>query len=239
MPARTLAQLQDNLLYRYDLTGFTARHPQVSVFRLINDAYREYRERLTSDGVDILLQNVEALENTVGRTAAQQGTQLSGLDAFNFTAVREVVVYAYGNWVTLTEVAPSELVRLNPSCVSGTPQYWSAVHRSEEIGSIADEQQWVRVIVTPCLATPTTFRVTGLKNWAEMTSATDSIYVDFGAEDFIQAHIGLMIAERDDDVNLAPMRRDSLEATYRKWLRLLSARNPNAVQRAPARRRSR
>jgi len=239
MPARTLAQLQDNLLYRYDLTGFTARHPQVSVFRLINDAYREYRERLTSDGVDVFVSSVELTDNTIGKSAAQHGTQLSGLDGFNFTVVREVVVKWGGIWMPLVEVAPAELVRLNPMCASGIPQYWSAVHRSEEIGSIADELQWVRIVVTPCTTAPTMFRVTGLRNWSEMTASNDAIYVDFGAEDYIQVHVGLAMAERDEDVNLTPMRREAVESTYRKWLKILSARNPNAVQRTSARRRSR
>jgi hypothetical protein len=240
MASRTLAQLEASIRFRYDLVG-NARHPQADIFRLIYDAYRSLREKLTSDNVPVFL-TTEEWPISAGFTAGHPGTILSHLanppiqngdDLLYFTTIAEVHVRLNGVWVPLQRIERNDALNYTNGVTVGPPRYWCAVGVSEEVFDTSDNSsQGIRVLIVPGLDRATTFRVIGLRAIIENATPTTSFFLDFGAYEYIEIFVGRVIAQRDDDVEAKAARDNDLVVTYKDLLKRMLSHSPSPVRRA-------
>ncbi len=243
MSYRTLAELEADIRYRYDIEGFTSRHPQVNIIRLINDAYRTLRDRLTSDGSMLFVTSTEATQSTIGRTIGYPGTILSTtIQSFpSFTIVHEVHCLVGSSWVPLAHRHLMDALTDTDNSTTGVPQGWTLVGLSgesgpDQMGALATKQEQ-RILILPSLDTARTFRVLGVKSWEDITASTDHLYTDMGLWDYVMAEIGLVIAMRDDDVQLYKDRLLEKDQVYKDIKHRALMRAPAAARRVDVRRK--
>lgn len=237
MSYRTLAELEADLRFKYDLEGFTARHPQTNVFHLLNDAYRDIRDRLTSDGVHVFVTSTEATQSTTGRTVGYPGTLLTVATFAGFQTVLDVHYLRGNSWIPLRHAALMDALTYSDNSVGGDPLSWSLAGVDAETG--AGSGQSLQVLISPPLTAARTFRIVGVKSWTYLSTSTDRIYVDLGIDKYLLAAVGLVIATRDDDVALYGARAQEVEAAYSDVKKRSSRRAPVATRRIDVRRRRR
>jgi hypothetical protein len=216
MATRTLADLEADIRYRYDLAGFTARHPQADIFRLINDAYRTFRDRLTTDGCRLFTVASEATVTTIGRTAHYPGTILPAASFASFATVDEVHCKYGSSWRPLRHIQFAAALNWTDLSQSAPPQAWCLATQS------------IDVLVVPSLDSARQFRIVGLPPWTTLTSGTDTIPIDLGAQEFIWAYVGAVVGARDDDVNAIGVRMQAVDLVYADLRRRFKAREPSA-----------
>jgi hypothetical protein len=237
MAYRTLAELESDIRYRFDIEGFTARHPQANLFRLINDAVRTLRERLTSDGSRLFVTTTEAAQATTGRTAGYPGTILDGFLLY-FTIVFEVHCLIGTSWIPLVHRHMMDALTDTDDSRTGIPQAWCLAGFTE-VGhagtGIIRPAQLEQILIFPPLDFPRTFRVIGLETWTELTASTDRIFSDFGVTEYVYASVGSAIAQRDDDVALFAARRQELEIVYQDLKNRSKQREPAPTRRVDVR----
>src|SRR5512137_181258 len=125
MSYRTLAELESDIRFRYDIEGFTTRHPQTNIIRLLNDAYRALRDRLTSDGSLLFVSSTEGVETVTGRTAGCPGTLLSVTVFPSFIVVFEVHCLIGSSWVPLAHRHLMDALTDTDNSTTGTPRGWT------------------------------------------------------------------------------------------------------------------
>jgi hypothetical protein len=237
-----MAELEGDIRSRYDLETFTARHTQASIFRLINDAYRDVRDRLSSDGVTSLNSFATDTALLTGPTGTLPGTAVVSTAAYleKFARVDEVHVKDGTSWRPLREISIQDALSYTDLTSNGTPQFWFNAGASIEFaGGVAPSftEQHVQIVVVPPLDASRMFRVVGLKAWIDLTATTDRVMTDFGLHEYAIRWAGVQLATRDDDVNLWQARKAELGECYSDLLhRMLNRTNQSAV-RANVRRR--
>lgn len=243
MSYRTLAELEADIRYRYDVEGFTARHPQAQIFRLINDAYRSVRDRLTSDGSMLFVVPFEAEQTEIGRTSGLAGLGYPGT-LLNLTRVAVQTVYDVHckvgtNWRKLEHVSFADSLTEFDGEQIGEPRCWCVAGITQETGSSKSDQA-INVMVLPCLDTPRYFRILGVPLWTDTTTSTDRLMTDFGLHEYVMAAVGLDLVMRDDDVQLWDKRFAERERVYADLRKRTAHRDPSPMRRVDVRgRRSR
>lgn len=232
--ARTLADLEADIRFLFDIEGFTARHSQAAIFRRINAAYRTLRDRLTSAGCPVYLTSTEVAQATAGRTVGHSGTVLSDAVMTTFAVVDSIAVRDGLSWVPLRPASASEAPLYGDGATTGIPEAWAVVGVSAESGTSTTGQH-LAVLVWPPLDVARTFRVKGLQAWVDLTTATDAIPDTLGALDYCIAAVGVDLATRDDDVALHQARTAEREAVYRDVLRRAKQREPGTKRRVDVR----
>lgn len=236
--ARTLADLETDIRFLYDLIGFENRHPQATVFKRINANYRSLRDRLTSAGSPLFLSSTEVTQATTGRTVAYSGTLLSDAVMSTFGIVKSVMVKNGSSWLPLQEVYAGELDVFDGGEVTGIPTKWCAVGVSAESGTSATTQH-LGVVVWPSLDMTRTFRVTGLRAWTDLTLGTDAIPDNMGLCDWLVAAVGLELTNRDDNEKLWVARKKDADDLYQEILCRSKMRTGGSRQRVNVRARGR
>lgn len=237
MSYRTLAEVEAEIRYRFDLEGFTSRHPQVNIFRLINDVYRDLRDRLTSEGSMLFVTSTEATQSTTGRTSGYPGTLLTAATFPSFQIVHEVHCLLGSSWFPLAHRHLMDALTDSDNSTAGTPQGWCLVGLDAEAGASTGQQQ--QILILPALDTSRTFRVLGLKSWTYLATSTDRIYTDMGLDGYIMAAVGVIMAQRDDDVALYQARVLERETIYKDVKKRANRRDPAPARRVDVRRRAR
>ena len=238
-----MTELESDIRTRYDIEGFTARHPQAQIFRWVNDAYRELRTRLTVDGSLLFVTLLEVAQTVTGRTAGYPGTLLTttvgGFSSFQI--VHEVHCLFGSSWVPLAERNLMDALTDTDNSSTGSPQGWCLVGLTGEsgaaqLGAIALGQE-TRILIIPTLDSARTFRVIGLKSWEDVTDGTDHLYTDFGLWEYAIRYNGVLLANRDDDVQLWQARKAELQECYQDILRRSKNRTPGRAVRVNTRTR--
>jgi hypothetical protein len=237
-----MAELEADIRYRYDLEGFTARHPQANIFRLINDAYRDLRDRLTSDGSLLFVTTAQAAESSTGVTTGYPGTLLANPALGEFTTVLEVHCQIGTSWVPLRHRHLMDALTDTDDSATGTPQCWSLVGLSTETGGVTGllTGSEMRILITPPIDTAGRyFRVVGVRRWDDLTLANDRLMTDFGLGEYVVAKVGLVVGGRDDDVNIYAARRLEVETIYQDLKKRSKRRDPSPARRVDVRSRGR
>lgn len=234
MTVRTLAQLEQNIRFRWDIKGFEARHPQADIFRLINDAYAALRERLTSDGIDIYCTSIEASAAVTGATTGYSGTILP-LSRFGyFTMVLDVHAFVNNAWQKLPQKNMGDAS--NWQVGNAWPYAWAECGNVDELGP--HEGQSLRILITPALVSNVAFRVVGLRPWQPLSGVADVINLGYNEEEFIITSVGAVIATRDEDAASQANARLALrEAAYAEIARTLKSRTKQGPVKRPVIRR--
>ena len=238
MSYRTLATIEADIRYRYDVEGFTARHPQANLFTLINDAYRTLRERLTSEGSSVFLSIQEATVTGIGRTSGYPGTLLQAHAFESFTLVNGVNVQEGSSWRPLNHISLSDALNRDDGSTTGIPDSWCLAGVScEGTTGASPLTQGVRIVVCPSLDTYRNFQVFGLELWTDLTGATDRFATDIGFHEYIMAAVGVDLATRDDDAKLYGARIQERERVYQDIKKRSKNRDPAPTRRVDVRRR--
>jgi len=237
-----MTELEADIRTRYDIEGFTARHPQAQIFRWINDAYRELRERITSDGSDIFMAMVgetcTATGPTTVGTGTFPGTILSGAGAFfTYTSIVKAVYAKFGSsWVRLREVSFDDALNWSDLSANSTPQAWclAGVDFTADTAAV-ESDQGVRIMVMPPNEVAREFRVHGLQNVAADLTGTARFMTDLGFHEYLIRQCGVLLANRDDDVALWQARKAELQECYQDILRRCKNRTPGRSARVDTR----
>lgn len=235
MSYRTLAEVETEIRFRFDLEGFTSRHPQTNVFRLINDVYRDLRDRLTSEGSTLFISSTEATQSTTGRTSGYPGTLLTAATFPSFSIVHEVHCLIGSSWVPLAHRSLADALTETDNSSTGVPMAWCLAGVNAESGSSTGQQ--LQLLITPALDVARTFRVLGLKSWTYLTQTTDRIYTDLGLDGYIMAAVGVILVARDDDVELYQARVAERELAYQEIKKRSKRRDPAPMRRVDVRSR--
>jgi hypothetical protein len=240
MSSRTLADLETEIRFLYDLEGLTTRHTQVAIFRRINANYRTLRDRLTSEGCTLLLASIEAQQTVIGRTTGYSGTLLSDtlltVSGNGFVIVTDVAVQVGASWLAMRHANAGEAEQDTDGVTTGIPSRWGLQGVSNEVGATEQHQG---VLVWPALDAARNFRVTGLPAWPELLLGTNVIADGLGLLDWVIAAVGVEVASRDDDVALYQARVGEREAKLVEVRKRAMRRAPGAVRRVNVRTRGR
>lgn len=234
MSYRTLAELESDIRYRYDIESMTDRHPQANIFRLINDAMRSLRDRLTSSGSTLFLTTTEASQTTTGATSGYPGTLLSSTFG-SWAFVREVHVKIGTTYASLMHREFTDALTRFDGVSTGVPESWSMAGISN-VGSPLTGQT-ANILITPALDVARIFRIIGVASWLDLSTGTDRIATDLGFHEYIVAAVGCDLALRDDDAKLHPVRFAERERIYADIKSRSLRREPTGVQRVDVRRR--
>lgn len=237
MSYRTLAELESDIRYRYDIEGFTARHPQAQIFRLINDAYRALRDRLTSDGATLFLVSLEGTQTTVGKSANYPGTVLANsiFGNNNLSVITEVHCKVGGYWRPLAHHSFADALTDSDAATTGVPQAWALAGVSLESASGTSTGQALNILITPALDQVREFRVVGTLSWSDLTSATDRMMTDLGLHEYIIASVGVDLIIRDDNAALWDRRFAERERVYADVRKRTKHRDPGPKRRIDVR----
>lgn len=243
-----MTELESDIRTRYDIEGFTARHPQAQIFRWVNDAWRDLRDRLTSDGSDVFLSMMGEIctatgPSTVG-TGTFPGTILAGAGGFfTYTSiVKAVYMKAGSSWVPLRQISFEEALDWSDLSANSQPQAWCLAgvdFAYDSSGSPAETDQGMRIMVVPPNEVAREFRIHGLANVAADLGATARFMTDLGFHEYLIRYAGVLLSSRDDDVQLWQARKAELQECYQDILRRSKNRTPGRVSRVDTRTRGR
>lgn len=236
MSYRTMAELESDLRFKYDVEGFTSRHPQANLFRLINDAYRDLRDRLTSDGSLLFVTMQEAPSLTTGKTLGYPGTLLSGAMFDGFSIVLEVHAKIGSSWIPLRHSHLADALTDTDDSTTGQPMAWCLAGLSREASS-TDGYQGQRILITPPINSVYYFRIVGVLSWVDLDTVGDRLMTDMGLHEFVLASVGVALAQRDDDVALYQARILERETIYQDLKKRSKRRDPAPARRVDVRRR--
>jgi hypothetical protein len=239
MSYRTLAEIESDIRFKYDIEGFTSRHPQTNLFRLINDAYRDLRDRLTSDGSLLFVSSTEATQTVTGRTTGYPGTILTAATFGSFEIVHEVHCKVGSSWIPLRHSHLMDALTDTDDSTVGVPQAWALVGLDGETGGVTVTGQGQRILITPPLDAARSFRILGLKAWVDLDTVADRLFSDMGLLEYVVAHVGVVLAQRDDDVALYQARLLERDTVYKDLSKRAKRRDPAPARRVDVRRRHR
>jgi len=236
-----MTELEADIRTRYDIETFTARHPQAQIFRWVNDAYRDLRDRLTADGSLLFLQVVEDTCTETGVSAiGVPGTVLDAtLGSFEiWEYVKEVHAKIGSAWVPLEEISIMDALTRTDLSSNGVPRYWflAGVNRTSEATGGANASQAMRIAVSPPNDAARSFRIVGVQYVVDLV-ATDKLFTDLGLQEYLIRWNGVLLANRDDDVQLWQARKAELQECYQDILRRSKNRTPGRSVRSDTRTR--
>lgn len=236
MSYKTIAEIGTAVRYRYDIEGFTARHPTANLEALIAVAYRDVRDRMTCEGSRLFLSPQEASQTATGVTSGYPGTVLSAFT--DVTHVDSVQVKEGSSWYPLVQRFLDDSAVSDDLSCTDIPRYWSTAGVTFETDATGTATGGgLRIVVWPALDKARTFRVVGVRTWADSVANTVRIITDFGIDQYLEAAVGLEIAMRDDDVQLYQARAQEKELRYRELLKRSRSRESGPVQRINVRAR--
>lgn len=236
--ARTLADLDTDIRFLFDLVGFENRHSQAAIFRRINTNYRIIRDKLTSAGSPLFLVTSEVVQSMGGRTTGYSGTLLSDAVMLTFSYVKAVMVKDGSSWLPLREAAREEFDYADGGERKGRPEAFCVQGVSVEAG-VSEDTQHLGIVVWPSLDQARSFRVTGLREWVDLMTSTDAIVDNIGICDYLIAAVGVELTSRDDDEKLYLARMADRDRLEKEILRQATNRSPGNVRRVNVRRRLR
>lgn len=238
-----MTELESEIRTRYDIEGFTARHPQSEIFRWINDAFRDFKGRVTADGANTFLTVYESTCTATGpNVSGIPGTVLAdSLGLFSvFVAVQEVHAKIGSSWVPLKQIEMLDALTDTDLSFNCPPNSWflAGVNRIYESTPPTETGQGMRIAVSPPNDVQRLFRVLGVVQTPDMV-ATDRIFTDLGIHEYAICWCGVQLANRDDDVNLWQGRMATLQACYADLLRRLKNATRGRASRVDTRTRGR
>ena len=252
---RTLAELETEIRWKYDIEGFTARHTQAAIFRQINAAYRALRTKLASAGYKGFNKASEAtrteageIVSASGKNAPHNGTvfrptvQFTGSVYVGYKTIDSIAVKDGSRWVPLRLCNQTASEYDVDGLTTGTPHSWAPIGLSNEVAVAGlSNIPGIEVEVWPAAGEAYTYRVDGLPNWIDLTTGTDEIWDVIGALDHVVACVGVDLIGRDEDVTgaIVQARYAEREATYQACLKAAKAMMPNETRRANVRGRGR
>ena len=245
MSYRTLTELESDVRTRYDIEGFTARHPSTQIIRWLNDAWRELRERITVDGSELFLsvtgETCTAIGPSTVGTGTFPGTILSGAGSFLISSsiIRSVMMKNGSSWVKLREASFDDALNWSDLSANSLPQAWCLAGVDFGHSSGSESAQVMRIMVMPPNNAARDFRVCGLSIMGGDLVAGDRIMTDFGMNEYLIKSCGVRLATRDDDVNLWQARKAELQECYSDILRRSKSRTPGRASRVDTRGRYR
>lgn len=210
MSYRTLTELEADIRYQFDLEGFTPRHPQAQVFRLINESYRSMRKIVTEMGSSQYLVTVAGTVGP-GSTSGYHGAIVAITGGASIDSVREVQAQgSSGEWCRLPELAiANETIDGERDTQTGAPEAWILRGWDAESVTVTPTSQSRQVLVIPPPNAVYNLRLVVLKVWADAI-ATDLILADSTNLEWVKWKVGVKIAERDDDAPALQRRREEL-----------------------------
>jgi hypothetical protein len=233
MSYRTLADIEADIRFRFDVETFTVRHPQATIFRLINDAYRSFRDRLTSGGSNQFLSSVEATQSTTGRTSGYPGTLITAATLLVFSVIREVHWLLGTSWRKLEYVDLADALTNTDDSRTGMPMSWTTLGVTAETSSSVTVQGQ-NIVIIPPLDAARTFRVIGLAAWTDLSTSTDRLLIDAGILEYLVAYVGCILCDRDKEPEVFANRMQQREVAFAGLRSTLNRRTP-AAQRVNAR----
>jgi hypothetical protein len=230
-----MTELEADVRFRYDLETFTARHPQANVFRLLNDAMRDFRDRLTVDGSSLFLTSMIILSSAVGPSAYFPGT-LIPFGSTKFTFVRDVHLLEGTSWLPLREISYDDALNWTDLSSNSQPRAWCLAGVDVESAASTTTGQSMQIMVVPPNNTTRSYRVVGLATVADL-GANDRVMTDLGMHEYAIRWVGLQLATRDDDVALWQARSAELQQCYQDSLKRAKNRTPGHSRRTDTRTR--
>ena len=233
-----MADLESDIRYRFDLEGFSARHPTDHIYRMINDAYRDLRDRLSSDGSQLFVSVVESGQ-LPGRTPGYPGTVIDDGFLTVFTIVHEVHCLLGASWMPLRHVHLQDALTNSDNSQTGVPMSWALVGIDNETQLTTPVYgQTVNVLIIPPLDQTRSIRIIGVKGWNDLRAPTDKLMTDIGLQEYVLASVGVILAQRDDDAALYGARLQERERTYEDLKHRSKRRDPGQARRVDVRRRT-
>lgn len=198
MSYRTLTELEADIRYQFDLEGFTARHPQAQVFRLVNESVRQMRKLVTEMGSSQYLATVAGTVGP-GATSGYHGSIVAVAGGASIEMVRDVQAQGNnGEWYRLPELTiANETVDGESDAQTGIPEAWILRGWDVETSGSASAQSRQVMVIPPSNSTYN-LRLVVLKTWTDAIS-TDRIMADSMNLEWVKWHVGVKLAERDED----------------------------------------
>lgn len=234
---RTLADFEADLRYQFDIEGFTDRHPVAQVQRLINESVRAMRRLVTEAGSSQYLKRWETTAGP-GTTTGYHGFIPSAPGSLFLDSVIDVAAQSSaGEWYRLPELTlQSENVDGNRDTDTRPPAGWILVSYDSEL-SPSSSGASRQVMIVPPLNGTYNLRITYLPVWTDATG-TDHLTIEAGNLEWVKWHVGIKLAERDEDIAALQRRREELAKLQSEMLMRATREGASARSRISARRRS-
>jgi hypothetical protein len=231
----TLGEIDQQIRYRFDVENFLARHPKARIIELINQAYREIRDRLTADGAHVFVRSVEMAVTDVGPTSGYPGTILTAVGAQIFDTVREVHVKIGTSWIPLREVDIQDALNWSDLSCNAQPQAWCLAGLNYEVAVSPVTVQTIRVMVMPPNDAVRSFRIIGTLEFDGINENETRLMNNIGMCECVINWVGLKIFFRDEDLTKYQLLKQEYAESYAALLHRIKNRTPGNTRRVDVR----